>query len=136
MSIVKAIFVLVVFAFSSSAFAAGEGDLTFFSAVVDFFAQIWDFIFVTIPKLIDDFFIFLVAYSLYLKFVFIGAAVSFSHAVALEFLSMINISGVVNSAISSLPADLRQVALDIRFFDSLTVIIEAAITRFVYQSTQ
>ncbi|MCJ8294288.1 MAG: hypothetical protein MJK15_07765 [Colwellia sp.] len=136
MIISRILFLLFMFSFPSFAFAAGEGGMSFFSGVMDFFAGIWDFIWVTIPATVNQFFVWLFTYMLYLKFYFLKASLEFAHAVALGFLDMVNISAVVNSAIDSLPSDLKQVALDIRFFDGLTIIVEAAITRFVYQSTQ
>ena len=136
MIISRVLFLLFMLSLPGFGFAAGDGGTGFFSGVMDFFGGIWSFIWVTIPATINQFFVWLFTYALYLKFYFIKSSLEFSHAVALGFLDMVNISAVVNSAIDSLPSDLKQIALDIRFFDGLTIIIEAAITRFVYQSTQ
>jgi hypothetical protein len=131
--VIRFIFVLFVLLFSSSSFA-GVGITDFFGEVSAFFESIWYFITTTIPSVINSFFVWVYSYALYLYFSFLFAGIEFSHSVALTFLDMININEVVNTAAGALPSDMKQAAIDMRFFDALTLIVEAAITRFVYSS--
>lgn len=130
----KILIVLVLVLFASPAFAAEVGIGGFFTAVVEFFNDIWLFFTDTVPSKIQQFFVWVVTYLVYLKFYFIKSSIEFSYAVAIGFLNMVNISVVVQSAVDALPLDLQQVTADIRFFDGLTLIIEALVTRFIYES--
>lgn len=127
------IFVLLAF-FSFDIFAAPQTGVTgFFETATIFFMSIYEFFTVIIPTAIGDFFVWLTSYLLYLKFYLMYETLVFAHEVALSFIQMININEVVNTAISNLPPDLRQAASDMRFFDALSLLIEALITRLVYQ---
>jgi hypothetical protein len=125
-------FLIVIFLllFPSFAFSA---DFGFFTDVNNFFDDVWSFITVTIPEAIESFFVFIATYSLYLKFYFIKESLIFSHTVATSFLDMVDLNQVINSSVSALPGDLKQVVVDIGFFEALTLVVEAGITRFVYQ---
>lgn len=129
MRILLVVFLLI---FPSVAFASGDG---FFGGVFTFFEDFWYFITVSIPSAVDNFFVYLATYALYLKFYFIKESLEFSHSVAVGFLDMVNIRDVVHNATGALPADLKQVASDIGFFEALTLVVEAMITRFVYQTS-
>mgnify|MGYP001249456305 CR=1 FL=1 len=129
----KILIVLSFLLFSSSVFAVDS--IGFFDGVFIFFADIWDFLTIAIPNAIGKLFIFLSTYALYIKFYLLKASLEFSHSVAVSFLGLVDIKSAINSAISGLSPDLRQAALDFRFFDGLTLVIEAAITRFVYQAS-
>ena len=98
----------------------------------DFFFTIYEFIFGYLPSLIVDFFIWLTAFALKIKFYFLYESLKFAHSVATTFLDLIDISSFVNTAISSLPQDMKQLASDFRFFESLTLVVEAWITKLVY----
>ncbi len=103
--------------------------------VTDFLYTIYAFIFNYIPSLIVDFFIWLTAWALKMKFYFMYQGLVFAHEVAILFLDLIDISSAVNTAISSLPQDMKQLAVDVRFFESLTLVVEAWITRLVYSGS-
>jgi len=103
--------------------------------VTDFLYTIYAFIFNYIPSLIVDFFVWLTAWALKMKFYFMYQGLVFAHEVAILFLDLIDISSAVNTAISSLPQDMKQLAVDVRFFESLTLVVEAWITRLVYSGS-
>ena len=133
------ILLFVVFALCSlSISAAGSGEnsvdgtMGFFSFASSFFSDISNFLFVTIPESIDKAHIWVTSFLLKLKFFAMYESLKFSHEVALSFLNLIDISSFVNSAISALPQDMKQLASDLRFFESLTLVVEAWITRMVY----
>ena len=111
---------------------ADTGTDGFFSYVTEFFYDIYTFIFVVIPTKIGDFFVWLSAYLLYMKFYFMYESMLFAHDVALTFLGLLDLTSVINTAVSALPADLRQAAHDMRFFDAFTLVVEALITRMVF----
>lgn len=129
------IFVVLAF-FSFDLFAADQTGVTgFFDTATIFFMSIIEFFTVTVPNKISEFFVWLSSYLLYLKFKLMYSSLVFAHEVALSFIRMISINEVVNTAIANLPPDLRQAASDMRFFDALTLLIEAFITRLVYESS-
>lgn len=127
------VFVLLIF-ISFDSFAANTGITGFFDSVAFFFNEILYFFTMTIPEKLNNLLVWLTSYLLYLKFYLMYSSLVFAHEVAMSFIDMININEVVNTAITSLPADLRQAASDMRFFDALSLLIEALITRLVYQS--
>jgi hypothetical protein len=98
----------------------------------DFFFSIYIFIFDYVPSLISQFFVWLFAWGLKLKFYFMYQGLVFAHDVAETFLDLIDISSVVNASITALPQDMRQIAVEFRFFEALTLLVEAWITRLVY----
>jgi hypothetical protein len=112
---------------------ASSGISGFFNDTLTFFQDIWIFITVTIPSGVTRFFVWLYTYAVYLKFKIQYESLSFAHSVAISFLDLIDLTSIVNSATSALSPDLKQVALDVRFFDSLTLLVEALITRLVYK---
>jgi hypothetical protein len=120
---------------SFDTFASSTGMTGFFDSVVAFFSDILQFFTETIPNKINTFFVWLTSYLLYLKFYLMYSSLVFAHEVALSFMDMININEVVNTAIANLPPDLRQAAADMRFFDALSLLIEALITRLIYQTS-
>lgn len=124
---------LFILLFVSAPSFASTGIGGFFSEVLGFFEGVWLFFTETIPMVIGNFLVWVYSFVLYIQFNLMLDSLMFAHSVALSFLDLINISGVVNSAISALPSDLKQVAIDVRFFDSLTILVEALITRMVYQ---
>lgn len=113
-------------------FASSSGVTGFFETITFYFHEFIEFITVIIPQAINDFFVWLTTYALYLKFSLMYGSLVFAHEVALSFINMISINEVVNTAIANLPPDLRQAASDMRLFDALTLLIEAYITRLVY----
>jgi hypothetical protein len=135
------LFVFMTTSFSSLSAAAVpveqsvDGLMGMFKFVTDFLYTIYAFIFNYIPSLIVDFFVWLTAWSLKMKFYFMYQGLVFAHEVAIVFLDLIDISSAVNTAISALPQDMKQFAADINFFESLTLVVEAFITRLVYSST-
>ena len=127
------LFLLMLVLFPSFAHAGViDGISGFFSALLGYVESFWEFLTVGIPTIIGDFFVWLSSYLLYLKFMFLLSGLEFAHSVATTFLNMINISEAINVAINSLPQDFKQIAIDIRFFDALTLVIEAWITKMVY----
>jgi hypothetical protein len=131
----KYLFLVFVLLFSSFSFASGTQSIGFFDGIFKFFYDLFYFFTDVVPSVITQFFVYLSTYVLYIKFVLLKASLEFAHSVALGFLDLADVTGVINSAISSLPSDLQQVAADIRFFDGLTLIVEAFITRFVYSAS-
>ena len=109
-----------------------DGISGFFSSLLGYVESFWAFLTVGIPTIIGDFFVWLSSYLLYLKFTFLLSGLEFAHSVSTTFLEMINISDAINVAIDALPQDFKQIAIDIRFFDALTLVIEAWITKMVY----
>jgi hypothetical protein len=131
----------MIFSFSSLAAASVpveqsvDGFMGMFKFVTDFLYTIYAFLFNYIPSLIADFFVWLAAWALKMKFYFMYQGLVFAHEVAIVFIDLIDISSAVNTAISVLPQDMKQFAADINFFESLTLVVEAFITRLVYSST-
>lgn len=105
------------------------------SQIGDFFYGIYLFIFDYVPSLITQFFVWIFAYVLKIKFYLMYSGLVFAHEVATVFLDLIDISSFVNSAISALPQDMKQLASDFRFFESLTLVVEAWITKLVYSGS-
>ncbi|WP_159821463.1 hypothetical protein [Colwellia sp. 20A7] len=126
------IFILLILLVSFPTFAS-TGISGFFNDSLTFFQDIWFFITDTIPETINSFFVWLYTYVVYLYFKIHFESLSFAHSVALSFLDMIDLTSIVNNATSALSPDLKQVAVDVRFFDSLTLLVEALITRLVYK---
>ena len=129
--------ILLCLLFMSISFSALAGDSNagffgFFGAIEIFFYDVMEFITVVIPTKITEFIFWFKLYMAYLKFYFILEALRFSHELALTFVQQLNISEVINIAISNLPNDLQKAASDMRVFDALSLIVEALITRFVY----
>jgi hypothetical protein len=112
-----------------------EGIMGLLGLIGDFFYTIYSFLFDYLPSLITRFFVWLTAWSLKIKFYFMYQGLIFAHAVATTFLDLIDISSFVNSAISALPQDMKQLASDFRFFESLTLVVEAWITKLVYSNS-
>lgn len=112
-----------------------SGITGFFDYVLEFLTSLKVFIFEVIPQTISNIFIWITSWFLKMKFLSIYYSLEFAHAVATTFLDMINITNFVNSAIGSLPQDMRQLASDIRFFDALTLVVEAWITKLVYSGS-
>jgi hypothetical protein len=121
--------------FASSGVQTVDGIMGVLGLIGDFFYSIYLFIFDYIPSLIVQFFIWLSAFALKLKFYFMFEGIKFAHSVATTFLDLIDISSFVNSAISALPQDMKQLASDFRFFEALTLVVEAWITRLVYSGS-
>lgn len=128
------IFVLLIF-MSFDTFASSTGVTGFFDSVVSYLNEFLYFFTNTIPTTINTFFVWLTSYLLYLKFYLMYSSLVFAHEVALSFINLININDVVNASVSNLPPDLRQAAYEMRLFDALSLIVEAFITRLVYQSS-
>ena len=122
---------LILISFSSMA-ADNQGFSGFFTAIGLFFNDIYEFITVIIPRKITEFIFWIKLYLLYYKFYSMLEVSRFSHDLALTFFHQLNISEVIEVATSNLPPDLQKAALDMRVFDSLNLLIEALITRFVY----
>tara|TARA_B100001063_G_C16710570_1_gene527774 strand:- start:580 stop:1005 length:426 start_codon:yes stop_codon:yes gene_type:complete len=138
--------ILVLFLFVSffapSAFATSDssgfllgGLSSFFGFVVDILNSIYHFFSFVIPTAFSEFLLWISSWYLKMKFFSIYHGLEFAHSIAITFLDMINITNFVNSAISSLPNDMRQLASDIRFFDALTLVVEAWITKLVYSGS-
>jgi hypothetical protein len=121
--------------FASSGTQSVDGIMGILGLIGDFFYSIYLFIFDYLPSLIVQFFVWLTAFSLKIKFYFMFESLKFAHSVATTFLELIDISTFVNSAISALPQDMKQLASDFRFFESLTLVVEAWITKLVYSSS-
>jgi hypothetical protein len=133
MKILIIVLSLILFApFASADSGIVSGITGFFSYVMEFFDNIKIFIFETIPNAMTNFFIWISSWYLKMKFMSIYYSLQFSHSVATTFMDMINITTFVNSAISALPQDMKQLAADVRFFDALTLVVEAWITKLVY----
>jgi hypothetical protein len=111
------------------------GIMGILGLIGDFFYSIYLFIFDYLPSLITQFFVWFSAWALKVKFYFMYQGLVFAHDVATTFLDLIDISSFVNSAISSLPQDMKQLASDFRFFESLTLVVEAWITKLVYSGS-
>ena len=122
---------LILISFSSMA-ADNQGFSGFFTAIGLFFNDIYEFITVIIPRKITEFIFWIKLYLLYYKFYSMLEVLRFSHDLAITFFHQLNISEVIEVATSNLPPDLQKAALDMRVFDSLNLLIEALITRFVY----
>ncbi|NQZ24503.1 MAG: hypothetical protein HRT53_20960 [Colwellia sp.] len=131
----KTLILFIFLMFPFLVFASTEqvtGLMGMLNWISDFFSTIFYFFFVYLPSLIGEFFIWLAAYALKMKFYFLYNSLVFAHEVATTFLELIDMSTIINSAISALPQDFRQIASELRFFESLTLVIEAWITRLVY----
>lgn len=118
--------------FSALADESAQGFFGFFGAVELFFNDIYIFITVVIPEKILAFVFWLKLYLAFNKFYFMLELLKFSHAIAIDFMAQLDITGVIDAAVSNLPPDLRKAAIDMRVFESLNLLIEALITRFVY----
>lgn len=125
---------------SSSVFAADvtpspvsfDGINGFFETSLGYFDSFWNFIFYDTPSMITRFFAWLETYIIYLKIYTLVSSLQFAHQVALNFIEQMNITSVVNVATAALPNDVRQTLIDVRFFDGLSLIIEAFITRLIF----
>jgi len=127
------VLVFIFFMFMSfSSFAADTGFFGFFGSVEAFFHDIWFFITDVIPRKITEFIFWIKLYLTYMKFYLFLETLRLAHEVALDFIQQMNISEVINVAISNLPNVLQKAAADMRIFDSLSLLVEALITRLVY----
>lgn len=117
---------------SFDSFADDSGMFGFFGSVEAFFDDIWLYITEVIPRMVMEFIFWLKLYLAYSKFYMMLEFLRFAHEVALSFIQQLNINEVINVAIDNLPQDLRKAAVDMRVFDSLSLLIEALITRMVY----
>jgi len=121
--------------FASAGIQQVTGLMGIVNSIGDFFYSIYLFFFDYLPSLLGQFFVWLTAYALKIKFYFMYQSLVFAHQVATTFLELIDISSFVNSAISALPQDAKQLAAEFRFFEALTLVVEAWITKLVYSST-
>jgi hypothetical protein len=122
-------------AFASDGTQTVDGIMGVLGLIGDFFYSIYLFIFDYLPSLIVQFFVWLSAFALKIKFYFMYEGLVFAHSIATTFLELIDISSFVNSAISALPQDMKQLASDFRFFEALTLVVEAWITKLVYSGS-
>ena len=128
----KILFFIILSLFSFNAFAADSGMFAIFSSIENFFSSIYNFITVVIPQTIFDFFIYIKLWMAYHYALYLLDVIKHSHQFALSFIAELNLKDVIDTAIGNLPPDLRSAATEMRVFDSLTLLTEALITRFVY----
>jgi hypothetical protein len=115
---------------------ASQSSLSFssvFSDIGSFFSGIWNFITVTVPSAIRDFFVYIGAWIVLMKFVLAIESMQFLNDVAIQFLDLVELNTMINVAVQNLPNDVRSVLVDIGFFEGLTIVIEALMTRLVYK---
>ena len=124
---------LFLFLFSSFAFAQDSSTATnFWDGFTTFFQEIQEFIFVYIPATIQRFVVYVASYALYLQYLMILSSLDLAFSVAQSFLNLVDLSGAISAATSGLPLDLQRAAYDFRFFECVTLVIEAYIARFVF----
>lgn len=128
--VIKSFFLLIVLLSFPS--MASDGVLTFFDTVLEFINEIWIFFTVTIPMKIEAFFGWLVKWLIFSKIQSMIWAVEFSNTIAIEVLDLLALDDLINTSISGLPSEIRNVAIDVGFFEALTIVFEAFLTRLVY----
>lgn len=128
---IKFIFYIFIL-FSFPVFASDSTG--FFTSVYSFLEAIYTFFVQDIPDMFNRFFAWLVTYFIYLKITGLVWALEFSNSIALSLVEALSITEVINTSVSSLPVDIRNVAIEIGFFDGLTLVIEGFLTRIVYST--
>ena len=121
--------------FASAGVQQVTGLMGVVNSIGDFFYSIFLFFFDYLPSLLGQFFVWLSAYALKIKFYFMYQGLIFAHQIATTFLDLIDISSFVNSAISSLPQDMTQLSSVFRFFESLKLVVEAWSTKMIYSGS-
>jgi hypothetical protein len=126
------LFLLVFLSFDVYAEENSTGFFAIFGAIENFFIDIFIFITVVIPEKITEFIFWFKLFIAYMQFSLMLDTLRFSHDVALTLIDSLNINDVIDVAISKVPSDIRQAAIEMRFFEALNLIVEALITRFLY----
>ena len=130
------IFLLLILLFTPFyAFSLTEPVTTssgFWNGFTDFFEAILNFIFITIPQFFSDLLVYIVSYALYIKFTLMLGSIEFAFDAATSFLNLVDLNTTITSATSGLPPDLQRAAYDFRFFQCVSLIIEAYIARFIF----
>lgn len=121
-------FILLALVFSPTVFAA---DFEFISTIGSIFESIWVFISVDIPAFFGRVFAYIIKYVVLLKFTTLIHTTEFAYSIAIEVMQSLNITQLINSSIGRLDSDIVQTLIDIRFFDSAQLVIEALLTRFI-----
>ena len=109
-----------------------NGITGFFEKSLMFMNSFSNFIFFDIPSKIVQFMAWLGTYIVWIKLLIIQSSLESSHDLAVKLIDSLNMTQVINSAVSNLPPDTRQILIGIRFFDGLQLVIEAYVTRFIY----
>lgn len=115
---------------NDTGFFSGVSD--FYSSSLNFMASTSDFFFNLLPDKTLSFFDWLVYYIQYAKLWVLKEGLEVSYKIALALISDLNLTNILNDYISLLPNDVRQALLNLRFFEAIQLLIEAAITRLVY----
>jgi len=124
--------IFMLFSFSVFASDTSISFSGFFEDVASFFNGIWFFLTVEIPTAITNFFVWLISWLIFLKYTMFLHAIEFASQIATSFLDLVELNSMINLAVADLPSDVRSVLVDVGFFEGLTILIEAVITRFVY----
>ena len=133
---IRLLFIVILLFLSFDVFATSQTSLSFsgfFSDIGSFFTEIWSFLTVTVPTAIRDFFVYLGSWLVLIKFVIAIESMQFLNDVAIQFLDLIELNSMINAAVQNLPNDVRSVLVDVGFFEGLTIVIEALMTRLVYK---
>lgn len=128
----KLVLFTVVFAsFSASASTNDWSFGSFFSTAFDFFDAVIEFITTGIPSFIDRLFAYLIEFVMLMKVMILMSSIETAFNVAQLILSDFGIVQLVEKFAMSMPADIRNAAVDMKIFQGLNLIIEAYMARFV-----
>lgn len=99
--------------------------------VADSFGEIWTFFFDDTPSMIDRFMAYVVEFVVYLKLVIWKAMLQSSWQIAKLILEDLAIMSQLLAQTNALSPDVTQALVDMRLFDALNLLLQAAMTRFV-----
>jgi hypothetical protein len=125
----KIFLILIIILFSFDVHASSA--IPFVDSISNFFSSIWNFLVITLPNFIQNLFAYILKYIILSKISSLIFFTDIAYSVASTFLQNISLTDILNSTFSSLDSDLVQTLIDIRFFDSAQLIIEAFVARFI-----
>lgn len=110
------------------------GNLNSYNALIDWAADVFNGIGAFIehsPNFIERIFAYLIEFAVYVKFYLMLQTMEFAYGIAQALISNLGIDSLVSDAVSSLPAEQRGIFQAFGALRAITILLEAAVTRFV-----
>ncbi|WP_053062588.1 DUF2523 family protein [Photobacterium aquae] len=112
----------------------GGNNLNSYNALIDWAADVFNGIGAFIehsPNFIERIFAYLIEFAVYVKFYLMLQTMEFAYGIAQALISNLGIDSLVSDAVSSLPAEQRGIFQAFGALRAITILLEAAVTRFV-----
>lgn len=131
-------FIVILFLFPILSFAADGSSIGILQSINEFFsfcsqtvADFGTFLNTSLPNLFERSTAWLIEMWVYLKFKLMLEGAIFAFHVAQQIIQDLNLGTYLSNAVSMLPPKMKYVMTQWKLFDGITLILHAAMTRFV-----